>query len=406
MQARWKILAAALSLGSWARADGPALAVGVMRGGPTGDRGYLNLGPEQIVQASGVDIVVPGYTVPSFVDWDNDGRKDLVVGEGGGGYPGKVRVYLNIGTATAPQFTDFFYVQSNGADLTISPLGCLGAFPRVVYWDADARKDLLVGQGDGRIKLFLNVGTDAAPTFDGGTFLQVGPAGAKVDIDVGDRACPCVLDWNNDGKKDLVGGALDGKIHVFLNENTDTEPDFGGEVVVQSGGTDLIVPSQRSSPVICDLNNDGRKDLLTGNTNGQLLLYVNTGTDDAPIFSGYVAVTSDGVPIDLAGTPRSRPFACDWTSDGLPDVLIGAGDTGGGKVHLYQGVFATGDLNCDGRIDFGDIDPFVLVLQSTAPDYPEYYAVYPQCNHLLADCNDDGVVNFGDIDPFVALLGG
>ena len=86
----------------------------------------------------------------------------------------------------------------------------MGCFPRVVYWDADARKDLLVGQAVGTVKVFLNVGTDTDPNFDGGTFLQVGQPGAKTIIDVGYRATPSVVDWNNDEKKDLVVGALDG----------------------------------------------------------------------------------------------------------------------------------------------------------------------------------------------------
>jgi hypothetical protein len=58
----------------------------------------LNFGPEEIVQAGGQDIVVPGYSVPSFADWNNDLLQDLIVGEGGNGAAGKVRVYLNRGT--------------------------------------------------------------------------------------------------------------------------------------------------------------------------------------------------------------------------------------------------------------------------------------------------------------------
>ena len=78
----------------------------------------LTLGPARIVQAGGSDISVPGYSVPSFVDWDSDGLKDLVVGEGSGvtGF-GKVRVYLNEGAPGNPVFGGFFYVQSNGSDL-------------------------------------------------------------------------------------------------------------------------------------------------------------------------------------------------------------------------------------------------------------------------------------------------
>ena len=114
--------------------------------------GDLHLGPEQSVQAGGSDIDVPGYSVPSYACWDGDELKDLIVGEGDGTYTPKVRVYVNVGTAGSPQFGDFFHAQSDGADLTVPGSGCLGLFPRVVYWDADDRKDLLIGQADGKIR--------------------------------------------------------------------------------------------------------------------------------------------------------------------------------------------------------------------------------------------------------------
>ena len=79
----------------------------------------LNLGPEERVEAGAIDIVVPGYSVPSFGDWNGDNLKDLIVGEGSGLDPNaRVRVYLNVGTESDPQFTDFFYAQSEGADLS------------------------------------------------------------------------------------------------------------------------------------------------------------------------------------------------------------------------------------------------------------------------------------------------
>ncbi len=298
----------------------------------------LNLGPEQLVTAGGSAVVVPGYSVPSFVDWNNDGFKDLIVGEGSGSCTPKVRVYINSGAYGNPQFTGYFYAQSNGSDLTTPGSGCLGLFPRVVYWDADNYKDLLVGQSDGKIRLFLNDGAgDENPTFDGGTLLQVGDPGSKTDIDVGSRATSTVVDWNSDGRKDLVVGAYDGKIHIFLNEGTDASPDFRSESFAQENGSNLFVPINRSSPVVLDLDDDGKKDLLAGNTEGQLLFYSNVGSDGSPVFSGHSLIDADGSVIDLMGVidARSRPFVCDWTGDGLPDVLIGAGD---GQVHLYQGV--------------------------------------------------------------------
>ena len=59
-------------------------------------------------------------------------------------------------------------------------------------------------------------------------------------------------------------------------------------------------------------------------------------------------------------------------------------------------------MNCDGALNFADIDPFVWVL--IEPD--EYAQRYPDCDRALADLNQDGDVNFGDIDPFVLLMTG
>ncbi len=291
----------------------------------------LDLEPAEIVTAAGGALVVPGYSVPAFVDWNEDALPDLVVGEGGGTSPtGKIRVYLNVGAPGTPVFDGFAYVQSAGADLAWAASGCLGLYPRVVPWDADGRKDLLVGLADGRVRLYLNTATDEAPAFDAGVFLT--RAGA--DIDVGARATPTVLDWDGDGRRDLVVGALDGRVRLYANSGTDAAPEYLTEAMVPQGGVDLLVPTGRSSLCHADLDGDGRRDLLTGNTDGQLLLYLNGGTDIAPLFAGHEAVTAAASPIDLDGTPRSRPYVCDWNGDQALDVLLGSGD---GLVRLYLG---------------------------------------------------------------------
>ena len=298
----------------------------------------------EILQAGDEDILVRGYSVPSFVDWNDDGRRDLVVGEGSGTYSdAKIRVYLNTGTESAPMFGDFFYVQSDGSDLTCPGSGCLGLFPRVVYWDGDKRKDLLVGHANGTIHLLLNEGTEGDPAFGAGMLLFAGESGSEADIDVGYRATPIYVDWDRDGRRDLVVGALDGAIHIYLNHGTDTEPIFVDETRAQADGADLVVPSGRSSPHVIDIDHDGRRDLITGNTEGQLLFYPNIGSDSAPLFSAPELVASEGVPIDLAGQPRSRPFVCHWPGDDTPDVLLGSAE---GTVRLYRGVgsIAVADL--------------------------------------------------------------
>lgn len=60
-----------------------------------------------------------------------------------------------------------------------------------------------------------------------------------------------------------------------------------------------------------------------------------------------------------------------------------------------------GDADCDGDVDFADIDPFVAKLgcPTSGPncDAP--------CTWMNADVDGDGDVDFADIDPFVARLG-
>jgi hypothetical protein len=297
--------------------------------------GPMPLGPEEFVQANALDIVVSGYSVPSLADLNGDGLKDLIVGEGSGSSPAMVRIYPNAGTNVDPKFADYSYAQSNGSDLVLPGSGCLGLFPRSVDWDMDGRQDLLIGLADGTVKLYSNTGTTQEPTFDGGSFLQVGSSDAKRNIDVGVRSTPTVVDWNGDQRRDLAIGAMDGRIHLFINEGTNDSPEFLTEAFAQEDNADLFVPTGRSSPVVLDMDGDGAQDLLTGNTAGELLLYSNVGTDGAPHFAGYVRLESNGVAIDLPGLPRSRPFVDDWTGDGLMDVLTGAGD---GAVRLFQAV--------------------------------------------------------------------
>jgi hypothetical protein len=364
----------------------------------------INFGPQQFVQAGGVDIQVPGYSVPSLADWNNDGRRDLIVGEGGGTALGKVRVYLNVGTDAQPVFRDYFYAQSIGGDLTCTPIGCMGCFPRVVDWDEDGKIDLLVGQADGTVRIFMNYGDANFPTLDAGAKI-ITANGSVNDMDVGDRATPSVVDWNSDGMLDIVSGGLDGIIHIFLNCGCggSVPPRFltsppAGQILAE-GTHDLIVPGLRSCPAIVDLDGDGKKDIVTGNTDGQVLFYKNVGLDSLPMFSGYSLMTSAGTPIDLPDALRTRPFVCRWGGDGKLgphdghwDMLVGYGD---GKVRLFRNtttVAKAGDLDGDGDIDGDD-----FTILAKALDKPISH------DGSAADLNLDGVVDAQDLRVFATL---
>jgi hypothetical protein len=291
---------------------------------PTGFSAAVN------VQAQGGDLQTVGYSVPTMTDWNNDGLDDLLVGEKAGSF-GQIRLYLNQGSRTAPVFAASSLLQADGVDLAVPAAGCLGAFPRVVDWNGDGAKDLLVGLADGRIEVFLNVGSDDSPQLTSANFVQLGQPGEKTAFDVGDRAAFDVADWNHDGKFDLVVGGLDGKVRVLVNEGTPVAPDFRAAWVLQNAGGDLIVPGGRVSPDVEDLNGDGLIDLVCGNTDGQLYVYMNSGAAVAPKFDQGERLAADGADISL-GTARSRPFVHDFSGDGLTDLLVGGAD---GLVRLF-----------------------------------------------------------------------
>lgn len=306
-----------------------------LAGGVTGlSAAAPQLGPERFVQAGGADINGLLYSVPSLVDWNGDNLPDLMTGEGSS--TGKVRVYLNQGQPGAPAFAAFpsansIYVKSNNVDLSVTGGGCLGAFPR--FWTADNHKDLLLGQSDGKVRLYHNTGTNTAPTYDGGVFLQAGPAGQKTNISAGSRATPSQVDWNNDGLQDLLIGEGAGPVRVYLNQGTNAAPDFASPILPQFDGRGDMSFPMRASPVFVDLDHDNLKDLLVGDYEGRLSFYKNIGSPESPFFSpGVWVLDNAGSTFDLPGQLRTRPFVCDWDNDGQLDVLLGYGD---GKIRVY-----------------------------------------------------------------------
>lgn len=76
------------------------------------------------IKADGGDLKVPGvgsgtniYTVPCVVDWNEDGKKDLLVGCF---YYGNIYLYLNSGTNNAPVFTTGSKLKADGTDISVN----------------------------------------------------------------------------------------------------------------------------------------------------------------------------------------------------------------------------------------------------------------------------------------------
>lgn len=212
----------------------------------------------------------------------------------------------------------------------------MGSYPTVVDWNNDSKHDLLVGDADGNVLIYLNSADNINPEFTSGS--TVIASDGSFDYY---RAAPIISDWNGDGKKDLLVGHMDGKIQVYINGGTDADPVFTSSSNIQVGGNEFDIGS-RSAPRVYDWNHDGLQDLMVGELSGNIYYLENVGTNAIPLFDSYeMLLLANGSPLKYdsvnnpSGSPRSRIFVTDWNEDGLDDIIVGGAD---GKLELYTTV--------------------------------------------------------------------
>ena len=168
----------------------------------------------EVVKAEGKSLAVGSNAAPIIWDADHDGRRDLVVGAG----DGRVLVYINQGTDASPDLRAATPVQVGAKDLRVSQ----NARPRYQDVDGNGTLDLVVGDGDGTVWAFRNTRSNQSPAYVPGT---QSVADGKI-IDVGDEAAPFFVDLDGDQVEDLVVGNADGELRRFWNIGTNQRPRF------------------------------------------------------------------------------------------------------------------------------------------------------------------------------------
>ncbi len=249
----------------------------------------------------GLNDLVP-FTHVKFHDFDGDGTTEAFI------MTGENRYYENTGTDAAPQF-----VLAETNPWGLPPFtGVANGFPYgFVDIDGDCDLDVFLASRnvspDGNPLLFLeNTGTPDAPWF-GDSQVEANPFGfvqAESDSVPGQKlglfSWPNFVDIDADGDYDLFfsGGflqpgdqILDENVYFYRNDDPSgngTSPQFTGPI---KNPFDLTLPPFNTDVVIttsqfADMDCDGDWDLFLTYAGNSVNYFENTGTPDAPSFSG------------------------------------------------------------------------------------------------------------------------
>jgi hypothetical protein len=239
------------------------------------------------------------------VDYDGDGKTDVIVGVGDwtdygwdnaynekgvwikGPLRGFVYFIRNEGTNDKPEYRQPVRVQSAGKDLEVFGWPS----PNFADFDGDGDLDLICGEFLDGFTYYENIGTRAEPKYAAGRRLTLPPGMIKdvrsaawkatqeanqlpgsprpLTMDL-EMITPVAFDWNRDGKLDLIVGDEDGRVAFIENTGKFTDdhtPLFLPPRYFKQQADDLKFGAL-ATPVGFDWDGDGDIDLICGNGNG------------------------------------------------------------------------------------------------------------------------------------------
>ncbi len=300
-------------------------------------------GYDKPVRVPGVETF--GYPSPNFVDFDGDGDLDLLCGEFLDGFT----YFENAGTRTAPEYAAVRRVTTPDGKPLVMHLEMIT--PTALDWNKDGRADLIVGDEDGRVAFIEGRGkftTERTPVFLAPRYFQQ----EADDVKFGALATPVGFDWDGDGDVDIVTGNTAGNI-AFIENLSGTaveKPKWAAPRLLESGGKPIRIMAGPNGSIqgpaeakwgyttlsVTDWDGDGLPDMLVNSIWGRVVWFRNTGTRTAPKLAAAapIEVEWDGLQPALAygwlrpdGKAlltqwRTTPVAVDWNGDGLTDLVM------------------------------------------------------------------------------------
>ncbi len=256
---------------------------------------------------------------PTLFDHNSDGLMDLVVGtygyyQLGGNYDGSIFLYENIGTNELPEYqlTNTNYTNLpeghnlHGIDVTFGDL------------DGDGDDDMVFGEEFGKLFYYENTDNgDGIANFQNFDTLD-GDDGGQIDI--GQHATPFLVDIDRDGLLDLIIGEKNGNLNYWRNVGTTTTALFT-EADNFFGGIDCRefgYPEGYCDVAVKEI--DGEYVLFTGSESGNIRRYVHI-EDSLAVGAPFQQV--DSLYGHIVQGRRTRVAIDDINGDGECDFFVG-----------------------------------------------------------------------------------
>jgi hypothetical protein len=256
------------------------------------------------------------YPVLDMVDWNGDGRKDLLAG---GYVTGRVYLLENKGTNPdgTPILSEPTPLESDGKIINV---GDWCAAPCAADLNGDGKLDLISGnnpiskesiEANIFLRYYEGSGSSSQPA------LMEKPIPRDGDFPGPMLATPRLADLNGDGLLDL---AVSGRqnLYLFFNIGTKTSPKFKAhnKPTLLPWGSDPI-----GFPQFVDYNRDGKPDLFDS-----YIISLNSGAHSPFKFDKKKSLLPRGVRIEHPsgiGDDWFFPYLVDFDGDGDFDILFG-----------------------------------------------------------------------------------